>query len=483
MNTIIFKNRMVENSAMPSFDAKGKVIREGRQIERLELIKDPRFAIAIKQQKDKGKFFPSADVLTGRYIPVVDDQGSELLVNVKSICNRLHLTPAEVKKITRNGKIDGLIREAEKISAFFNEAELNHVHLGSQRGQELLKTRALVKAQDDFAVKTRINDIQYIMDKNKEGFVELFKFNKKLGEGAFGVVHSLVDGSGKEEIAIKEIKRESDIFGELSPELIEEAKEDLINEHTLLKFLHSKGKTPGLQYAPIKVARIFDEERQEFVYVYYTIKYDGDYESEIKRLEEMEENEPGSTLKIKLFQSYQLLNGLKELSDNGVLHGDIKTSNVLVKLDSEGMQLTDICDFGGATRDIQFRMRRNAMTNQFTALTDSLLHRSSKNDPEKFRVLEHQRDVFSMGLVLYKIFSHNKDPYSYNMMGLVNTKSPYQEIDDPNVPQEIKNLIRAMLQPDHIQRITAVQAFRHMDYYLMLKHTQLTIDLINLKYQ
>ena len=70
-----------------------------------------------------------------------------------------------------------------------------------------------------------------------------------------------------------------------------------------------------------------------------------------------------------------------------------------------------------------------------------------------------------MGVILFQALSKGAFPYYLDASNRPNLSTIY-DIQDPLVPQEIKDLVRSMLNPDYKKRPSAEKAFNILDKYI-----------------
>lgn len=460
-----------KSAALPTLGYHGDAIARGKVKSRLPLVPDdPRFHIVAEAIKTK-KFSFHPSLLTGHSVMVENDKGKKYLVNVKSAARRLHLKPEEVREIAGARGLKGLMRRAEKLSRIFKDLEANQVPVNEQI--KLLSFIKFLKEEDDgFSIKTKLNESKYLVNKNIKGSVDLFRFNQKLGEGASGVVHGVVEVSeeSSDEVAMKVIKGNNE-----DPEKMARAEEDAENEYRLLTFIHKNGKVPGTQSAPRKFFKVFDAKTKKMKASYITDKYvGGEYLDQIPKLFGAIARKEKSREEM-YFQFYQLLAGLKHNHGLGVMHGDIKPENILVHTNSKGIQMVDLSDFGGATLDVNRRRDRCTYTPFYCSADDF----KQPNDDEQYRTVEQKRDVFSMGVVLYLALTNLEAPYEYRE-GFLDTKSDYKELNDPKISHEIKEIVEGMLLPNMDQRLTASEAFEKLNNFVEQNHPNILVKYMDL---
>lgn len=452
--------------ATRSIDRKGMLIKRGKSKSRIHFLPgDQRFDIAIRIIGRNERFFPS--VKTRRSL-IVEVNGTRALLNVKSAARRLHLKPLELRTLIEKGGLERLKQQAERIAGIFNEAARNQGISDNVEVQQLLNSiRTMKKEENGIAKKMRIKGINYLFDRNDDGTIDVFRFQKKMGEGNYGKVHAIQNlVEKKPEIALKIMKKSDNDQKNLAT--LESAK----NEHELLNRIHKEEKRIGIQKPSIKMSHLYNSNNNQNTVIYYAPLYECNYLDFIIELKEIENREPGTTLQSRYFHFLQLIGGLTTLQEMGIMHGDLKPQNILVKK-LDDLIVTDISDFGGASANVDNRIAKRAPgTHAYFPLSD--LNASLEKNPEIFKEIEMKRDVFALGCVLHMALSFKKSPYPIHRR-FINPRGKYEEILDPNVPNEVKELVKEMLHPDYRQRISATLAFdKFIDF---LKENSLeTID-------
>ncbi len=135
-----------------------------------------------------------------------------------------------------------------------------------------------------------------------------------------------------------------------------------------------------------------------------------------------------------------LNNGLKDLHDNGIIHKDLKPSNIMI---TDGGKSIAIIDFGissAVENGSTVIVTRTGMTPQYSA-------------PETFRDLFlSESDYYSMGITIYELFC-GKTPYDNMPQDEIEKYVSVQRIPFPaNVPQKLKELITALTYYDITNR-------------------------------
>ena len=135
-----------------------------------------------------------------------------------------------------------------------------------------------------------------------------------------------------------------------------------------------------------------------------------------------------------------LNDGLKSMHDNGIIHKDLKPSNIMI---TEGGKSIAIIDFGissAVESGSTVIVTRTGMTPQYSA-------------PETFRDLFlSESDYYSMGITIYELYC-GKTPYDNMSQDEIEKYVSVQRIPFPaNMPQELKELIIALTYYDITNR-------------------------------
>lgn len=213
------------------------------------------------------------------------------------------------------------------------------------------------------------------LEKKKYSMIKNYQKSKEIGSGAYGKVYlGLCQDKGKF-IAVKEIEiKKLNIIGEKIKTIEREIE------------LLSKLDHPNI------VKYLGMEKTNDYFYVFM------DYIS-------------GGTIndlsnKFKLNESVireyskQILNGIVYLHENGIIHRDIKGSNVLVDVNGNCF----ISDFGSAriTSDLK---KEKVLEGTLNYLAPELI----KNT--KYLKYTESSDIYAFGCTVYEMFNHGRPPY------------------------------------------------------------------------
>ncbi len=194
-----------------------------------------------------------------------------------------------------------------------------------------------------------------------------YKILEKLGEGGMGIVYKAEDTKLKRTVALKFLSTQ--VVG------IEEEKK---------RFVHEAQAAAALNHPNIcTVFEIDEAEGQIFIAMTYL---------EGESLRQKTEAAPlklNETLNIAM----QVAQGLQEAHEQGIVHRDIKSSNVMITSKGEAI----IMDFGLAKQE-----GRTVLTKQ-----DMTLGTIAYMSPEQGQgiVVDHRTDIWSFGVLLYEMVS------------------------------------------------------------------------------
>jgi|GEM_PF-6381708 len=468
MSTVNHTIQLFPSTATASISEEGKHIGVGKETTRIKLNDDPRFFIAAKIIRENefsvssffGKMFGR-----GRYVEIKNEDGSTLLININSIASRLHLTKKEIASAIGEEDLPKFLHNrAVMISNVFDKQKRIMQHsTGDEKkvSKDLMNIIKSALLKQDKSTDFNFNEKKYLLNLNGESQSYLFEISKKLGKGIYGEVHSVVDitGNSQETVAMKLAIEDASVQ--------EEAKIDVKNEFDMLNEMHSKGNLWGIQAKPTRFFKILRNDVSE-ICGYLGKLYNGDYFQHIKK--------PTNFSDEKLFEFHQLLCGLKHLKERGILHGDIKPANILVKSDGQ-TTFVHIADMGGARKATDISPSRSfTHTPAFLAGIDVQALDSNLNNKDEWIKVREASDVFAMGTVLYKsLEGDNEFPYQLYKNGhpLCAINSPYREMTN-DAPTEIKDLIKQMLDRDYMKRPSATDAFETLNKYISEKNPALS---------
>lgn len=198
----------------------------------------------------------------------------------------------------------------------------------------------------------------------------------------------------------------------------------------------------------------------------------------------------------------QLLSGLCTIHTLGLLHGDIKSQNILVDLSAKTFHLSDL---GGArfvdqldykpfchtalTTSWSDINRCSFLAQEISSLQLEIFGWQSRRPMDKAKLvrLNHKKweyviarkahDTFSLGCTLYELFSKSRSPYPRVERGYMNTyhdlnlgklvkgvKSTFEDILKCDLRNQFTSLIRIMLSPNIYTRMTANQLHQMIEW-------------------
>ncbi len=259
---------------------------------------------------------------------------------------------------------------------------------------------------------------------------------------------------------------------------------DLEREYKILREIHDEKKTAltGIQDAPTRFVFL-----RSAVSGYKGKRYETDYGKHLKLTPIITEE---MKFENRLFEFQQLLAGLANLHQKGVLHGDIKPDNILVRSDPsyEGFKVVHLSDFGKARTEKEIKGGTILLDHPFFAYATFHDYERAKTlkaegKVEAFILQEKKRDVFALGCSFYEAVQ-GKLPYAGVSDRGNTTADPemgWRDIRpghhfkpfESSVPVELQNLIGRMLEPDPEKRISAAEASKALNAFVEAQHPKL----------
>lgn len=143
-----------------------------------------------------------------------------------------------------------------------------------------------------------------------------------------------------------------------------------------------------------------------------------------------------------------MLNALISMHNRGVVHGDIKPANIMLK-NEDGVLAYKLGDFGNALRTDAARIEFDPGDQRYYARELLAGVSQGVKDPTK-------ADVFSLGLTLWEAFTlkhapHNSDP-AWNTLREGHVSSA------PTLSDGLNDIVKAMLHPSSDLRLSAADA-------------------------
>jgi serine/threonine protein kinase len=193
-----------------------------------------------------------------------------------------------------------------------------------------------------------------------------YKILEKLGEGGMGVVYKARDTKLDRDVALKFLPRDVSMSEEERSRFIHEAKAASALEHPNICTIHHVEETP---------------DGQMYIVMGY---YDGNSISKIVEKGRLDVDQAVSI-------AIQIAEGLQAAHEKGIVHRDIKSSNVIV---SDKGQVK-ILDFGLAKRKGLSKLTKTGTT----------IGTASYMSPEQAQgeSVDYRTDIWSLGVVLYEM--------------------------------------------------------------------------------
>jgi serine/threonine protein kinase/tetratricopeptide (TPR) repeat protein len=203
-----------------------------------------------------------------------------------------------------------------------------------------------------------------------------YRVLRKLGEGGMGVVY--------------EVRQETPVRRRLALKLV---KWGMDTEEVLARF-ESERQALALMNHP-NIARVFEAGATEKGRPYFTMEYvDGEPITGY-----CDRNRLSTVERLELFM--QVCDGVQHAHHNGIIHRDIKSSNVLVRI-RDGRPVPAIIDFGVAKATQQRLTERSLYTER-----GMLIGTPEYMSPEQAEMtgldVDTRTDVYSLGVVLYEL--------------------------------------------------------------------------------
>ena len=258
-----------------------------------------------------------------------------------------------------------------------------------------------------------------------------FKGFKVIGEGAYAKVYLCEDNKTKEELVVKLIKSEHVRTNEDLKSLFQEIK-NLASVTGHLNIVNFKGFC-------------IDGRRYYIIQEYYSGGTLDDYI--IRKVGGLTVNEAASFF-------YQLINGVKFLHSQDIVHRDLKVENLLLT----EKNILKICDFGFSKKINKGDMLRRLRGTPYCWAPEMI-----ENKPYDGT----KTDIWASGVILYTMLHNNKLPFNgkdikdicWNILKCKNGYTTKKKID-----KDADDLIEKIFKYDPKDRITIDEIIEHKFY-------------------
>lgn len=219
-----------------------------------------------------------------------------------------------------------------------------------------------------------------------ETLLDKYEVGQLLGCGGIAAVYAAHHRVLQREIALKVMHRRFASDSELGARFVREARETAGMGHPAFVAVHNAGTTPdGCAY--IEMDRLDGRDL-------YTIRKTEGVMS------------PGRVIQVAL----EVLGGLSALHERGVVHRDLKSSNVFLVIGPTGEDQVKLLDLGFAK--VEDDLGKLTTRNQLLG-TPLYISPEQCADPT---AVDGRSDIFSLGVIMYELLT-GKWPYQFSSKG------------------------------------------------------------------
>jgi serine/threonine-protein kinase len=156
----------------------------------------------------------------------------------------------------------------------------------------------------------------------------------------------------------------------------------------------------------------------------------------------------------------EIARGIRDAHKHGLVHRDLKCSNVMLVPDEEGGTRIKILDFG-LVKSLSLREGEE----ELTLVGNVFLGSPGYMSPEQIQrgmTVDHRTDIYSLGVVLFRCLA-GRNPYEGDeaqvLLAHVNSPLPWlkEANADVEVPAELEVLMRMMLEKDADKRVASAE--------------------------
>ncbi|MBI2521126.1 MAG: serine/threonine protein kinase [Bdellovibrio sp.] len=258
-------------------------------------------------------------------------------------------------------------------------------------------------------------------------FLNRYKIEKIIGEGGMGKVYLARQISVNRDVAIK-------ILSPNNPD----------SEKDIIRFQREAVTVGQLQHP--NTVKLYDYGETEFGGLFMAMEYiqGKTIRDCIKAGRKFSVDDVCSITK-------QILKSLREAHDHGIIHRDLKSSNIMLTENFGERDFVKVLDFGIAKNIYHSKEDSSLTATGFVVGTPTYM------SPEQILGLnvDGRSDLYSLGLIMYEMLTHRKPPKAKNRSELLDTRPNPDFLRFDDLPQTDKSKTLYSLVSKSLEKIAA----------------------------